>query len=106
MADGEWKVIEGIDPQSSGFPLAVNVNGEDVVVLQTGGGLRAIQRWCPHQEADLMDGRIMGDMIKCPMHGFIYRLADGRGMNHRGINAQVYEVAAEGSQLKLRKCSP
>ncbi|MGH7907954.1 MAG: Rieske (2Fe-2S) protein [Candidatus Binataceae bacterium] len=104
MPEAEWIVIEDIDPQNAQFPLVAGVNGNEVIIFKIGERLRGIERWCPHEEADLLEGRIMGEMIKCPHHGYIYRLDSGKCMNFQGAsNAFVYEVMVAEGKLRLRR---
>lgn len=102
MAASEWFVIEGLDIGKAEFPVIVRLAGEDLLIFDLGQRLGAIQRWCPHQKADLAGGKLTGDMLKCPRHGFIFRLSDGRGVNCPGINARVFEVVVEEGKLKVR----
>lgn len=102
MAETEWIFLD-VDPETAEFPVTMKIGNTDVVIFRVAGRLRAIQRWCPHQDADLADGRLMGDMIKCSLHGFIFRFTDGRGLNCPGINAEVFEVASELGRIKVRR---
>jgi nitrite reductase/ring-hydroxylating ferredoxin subunit len=104
MAETEWVFVD-VDPETAEFPMTTKIGDTDVVIFQVGGKLRAIQRWCPHNDADLAHGRLMGDMIKCSLHGFMFRLTDGRGLNCPGINAEVFEAAAELGRIKVRRIS-
>lgn len=103
MKEAAWCIVPGVEASAAEFPIVAQVEGEDVVVFRAGRHLRAIGRWCPHRQADLAEGRLMGDMIKCPLHGYIFRLSDGRGVNCMGVNATAYEALVDGSDLKLRK---
>jgi nitrite reductase/ring-hydroxylating ferredoxin subunit len=58
--------------------LARPFMGEDVVVYRTTSGqVRAVDPFCPHLGAHLgVGGRVQGELIVCPFHGFAYD-ADG-----------------------------
>ena len=104
MTEPCWFVVDDVNPETAEFPITVQVDREDIIIFRVGERLRAIQRWCPHEEADLAAGRLMGDMIKCPNHGFIYRLSDGKLINHSwGIDAKAFEVLIEGGRLQVRR---
>jgi nitrite reductase/ring-hydroxylating ferredoxin subunit len=102
MSETEWVFVD-VDPETAEFPITTQIEGEDVVIFRVAGDLRAIQRWCPHKEADLADGWVIGDMIKCSLHGFIFRFSNGKGVNCPGVNAAVFEVAAEAGRIKVRR---
>jgi nitrite reductase/ring-hydroxylating ferredoxin subunit len=105
MTEPCWFVIDDVNPDEVEFPVAARVDGEDIIIFRVGGRLRGIQRSCPHEDADLLAGKLIGDMIKCPHHGFIFRLSDGKGMNCPGlaVHAKAFEVSIEGSRLRVRK---
>ena len=47
------------------------------VVKEPDGSFYAIQAGCKHQNADLTAGRIKGDLVVCPWHGWRYNLRTG-----------------------------
>lgn len=65
----------------SPFVTVRTPDGDDLVVVANRGV--AFSRWCPHKQADLADGTIVGSAIKCPLHGYMFNLTNGRGMNCR-----------------------
>ncbi len=61
-----------------GEPLAVRLLGEDLVVWRGGDGtVAALPDRCSHREAPLSAGRVKGDCIECPYHGWKF-LGSGR----------------------------
>lgn len=103
MADSDWIVVEGVNPQTAQYPLGVEAGGEEILIFRVGAKLCGIQRICPHQEADLEGGKVMGEMLKCPHHGYIFRFDTGRCLNFPGVNAEVYEVSSENDTLRVRR---
>ena len=76
------------DPRTSPAPEGdpalvpiVGADGRDYVVV-TSHGL-AVERWCPHKGADLADGTVVGSALKCPFHGYMFSLRNGKGLNCR-----------------------
>ena len=106
MAEGEWHDLKEIDVGETTFPLATSVDGADVVIFQDGDSYYGVQRLCPHQDADFVRrGTIMrnGTMLRCTLHGWVFSLDTGRGVNARHECIDVYEVRSEGSGLQARK---
>jgi nitrite reductase/ring-hydroxylating ferredoxin subunit len=103
MTDDTWHVLSGLDPAGP-FPAPATVADEEIVVFKTAHGFHAIERYCPHQEADLVKGRLLdnGRAVLCPRHGYIFSLADGKGLNCPSFAAHAFEVVEEGGQLKAR----
>ena len=42
-------------------------------------------------------------MIRCALHAYTFKLADGKGVNCPGYEIDVYEIAREGDALSARK---
>ncbi len=74
---GHWyPVLESVDVDSG--PVAVRLLGNDLVVWRgTDGRLAAAPDRCPHREAPLSMGSVVGGELKCRYHGWTFG-ADGR----------------------------
>jgi nitrite reductase/ring-hydroxylating ferredoxin subunit len=103
-ADEKWTPIDGVDPATAVFPLRARIAGEDLIVLRVADGFRAVQRTCPHQRASLGDAQVVNDnrMLRCAMHGYTFRLSDGKGVNCPGYRIKVYDVQRETDRLLVR----
>ena len=103
MTEGGWRVLERIDPDAAAFPARARVDGQDVLIFRTEDGYRATQRTCPHQHGNLADGRILGNgaMLRCALHGYTFRLADGKGVNCPGFRIRVHDVVRNGDRLLI-----
>lgn len=52
-------------------PIRLLVEGQPIILFRTSDGeARALQDRCPHRHAPLSDGRVVGDAIECPYHGW------------------------------------
>ncbi|KAM3599705.1 uncharacterized protein V6R79_010236 [Siganus canaliculatus] len=60
----------------------VTVLGEQVAVFRDHSGkAHVVDAYCPHLGASLaMGGRVMGDCLECPFHGWQFRGSDGKCM--------------------------
>ncbi|CAN7993104.1 unnamed protein product [Ixodes hexagonus] len=58
---------------------SLNVMGEELVAFRTQDGVaRVMDAYCPHLGAHLgVMGRVVGDCIECPFHGWRFRGEDG-----------------------------
>jgi len=56
---------------------AVEVEGAAVLIARRGGRVYALADTCVHRGGSLADGELVGDCVKCPLHGSTFALADG-----------------------------
>jgi nitrite reductase (NADH) small subunit len=87
-------------PDSSVF--SVRVQEKDVAIFRNGNSYIAMDRWCPHLQGDLGAGCIIGKAVKCPLHGFMFSVDTGRGLNCPGFNVNLYQVRVDENILSVR----
>jgi len=97
-----WVPVLALDAAELATPRAVEVDGIELVVLRHGDRYVAMDRWCPHSAGDLARGRLLGKALKCPLHGFMYSVDTGRGVNCPGFAVKVYEVRVDDGVLSVR----
>ncbi|HZO26875.1 MAG TPA: aromatic ring-hydroxylating dioxygenase subunit alpha [Chloroflexota bacterium] len=73
----DWHPVAALDDLLPGKPLGVRLLGEEVVLWRAGSTILAWQDLCIHRGTRLSLGRIDGETIECPYHGWTYG-ADGR----------------------------
>jgi nitrite reductase/ring-hydroxylating ferredoxin subunit len=56
---------------------AVEVGGAAVLIARRGGRVYALADTCVHREGSLAEGELVGDCVKCPLHGSVFQLSDG-----------------------------
>jgi nitrite reductase/ring-hydroxylating ferredoxin subunit len=104
MAEAGWKNLVGIYPATASFPIAARLDEEAIWVFRTKDGFRGVQETCPHQRVMLGTAKLISNdtMVRCALHGFTFRLADGSGVNCRGFSIKVFEVREEAGALLAR----
>ena len=93
-------------PQVTHEPLADNsshvieIEGESVLLCNSGGTHYAIQNQCTHQASPLAGGRVRNGYISCPLHGVRFDLSTGepRGSLTR-IAVKTYAVREEEGKI-------
>jgi len=55
----------------------VTIEGHALVIARDGDAVHAFQGTCPHEMADLAQGRIAGGCLVCPRHRAAFDLRDG-----------------------------
>jgi 3-ketosteroid 9alpha-monooxygenase subunit A len=72
-----WYVV-GRSTDIRGRPTFVQCVGNQWVVFRDASGTaRVVDAYCPHLGANLADGKVRGDCVECPFHGWKIR-GDGR----------------------------
>lgn len=59
------------------------------------GSFSAMEMLCRHQNADLSSGRVQGDVVTCPRHGWRYNLKTGECLEGNGQCLRRYGVKVE-----------
>ena len=89
-------------------PLALNssevleLEGESVLLCNSGGSHFAILNQCTHQNSPLAEGRVRNGFISCPLHGvrFDLRTGEPRGTLTR-VPVKTYAVRDEDGMIVI-----
>ena len=101
-----------------GSSRIVVVGGRSIGVFNVDGALYALRNVCPHHGAPLCLGTVGGRMvpsqphvyeygeentlIRCPWHGFVFRLEDGRcAAKPDTLRVRTYRVEIEDGDVVL-----
>lgn len=84
----------------------MRVAGVDLALIVDGGVVAACERACPHEQADLACGRVVGGRLACPRHDASFSLVDGTisdGWPSRPL--RLYPVRAERGEVFINAAS-
>ena len=56
---------------------SVEVDGAGILIARRGGRVFALANTCVHRKGSLADGELVGECVRCPLHGSTFALADG-----------------------------
>ena len=80
--------------------LGVEVKGEPVAVVRTGGEVYAIRDVCSHAEVPLSEGEVYDHTIECWLHGSCFDLRTGEPTGLPATEpVPVYPVKIEGDDV-------
>jgi nitrite reductase (NADH) small subunit len=65
------------------------------------GSFVAMEVACRHQNANLMSGKKVGDIITCPRHGWQYNLKTGDCLNEPWAYLRYFKVKVEGDNILI-----
>ncbi|HEY2986733.1 MAG TPA: Rieske 2Fe-2S domain-containing protein [Candidatus Binatia bacterium] len=74
----------------------VRMKGNEMAVFKRDGQVYAIQNICPHEGGQLSKGRLEGDEVVCPLHGYKFDLKTGRCSTDPALKAKVFKLVAHG----------
>lgn len=111
------QVICKLDDLPPGERRSVDVRGRSVCVLNVDGQLYAVRNVCPHQGASLCRGTLGATMLpsrpleymvgfenlvlRCPWHGWEFRIDTGVSLFDPKIRVKVYPVAVEDGNVVI-----
>lgn len=75
---GEFVEVSKIDELKDGTMKAVIAAGHEILVARVGDKYYAADNRCPHMGGKLLQGKLEGTVVTCPLHGSRFDLGDGR----------------------------
>jgi toluene monooxygenase system ferredoxin subunit len=80
-------------------------DGDPILIFFTGREARGVQSTCPHAERSLEWATLShdGSVLRCPFHGWTFRLSDGIGVNCPYERIAVYEIKDEDGVRYARR---
>ena len=89
-------------------PLALNssevleLEGESVLLCNSGGSHFAIRNQCTHQNSPLAEGRVRNGFISCPLHGVRFDLSTGEPLGTlTRVPVKTYAVRDEDGMIVI-----
>jgi len=99
----DWTDAAAADDLADGRPHRVDVAGQAVVLVRSGGALHAIGATCSHWGGPLEQGDLVDGCLECPWHGSRFRLADGAVARGPATSPQLsYDVRTVGDRVQVR----
>jgi len=96
--------LREIAPESA---VAVEVDGEEVAVVASGGRIYAIADECSHAAIPLSEGDVGDGEIECYLHGSRFDLATGRPLGLPATEpVAVYPCRVEGDDVFVDVSAP
>lgn len=69
--------LEKISNIAEGYLKRFDVNGRDMLLVNSGGNTCLIDNRCPHDGSSLVRARVAKGCLQCPKHKIVFRLDDG-----------------------------
>lgn len=98
----EFVKVAKVSDLPDGEMMAVEVEGEQVLLANVGGQFYAIGEICPHAGAPLSEGFLEGESVECPWHASRFNLRTGEveaPPAEEGV--PTYAVRVEGDDILI-----
>ena len=90
----------GLDDLWQGEMESFEINGVEVLLLHLDDGtIHAVQSICPHQEVELVNGSLEGNVLTCSMHLWQFDVSKGEGINPSHSEIAKYPVRVQGEDI-------
>ncbi len=73
--------------------------GLPVLIVKKEGRIYALSNKCAHMACSLSAGTLLGFMLKCPCHDWLYDIRTGKFFNAPEIGLPVYESKVEDGRI-------
>jgi 3-phenylpropionate/trans-cinnamate dioxygenase ferredoxin component len=98
----KWIVVAALEDVSMRRIVPIRVQGHDLILIQNGDSFWACQRLCPHEYADLAQGRIAGTQLFCGRHFASFDLKGGTSGNGWQLpELKVYPARAHNGNIEV-----
>lgn len=100
----EWADVAALADLPQDEPFAATVAGVPVVLVrQKDDQVYALSATCVHAGGPLAEGTLIDGSLRCPWHGSVFRLCDGKALRGPAANSQpAWQVRLEEGRVLLR----
>ncbi len=93
VAIARWSALR------EGVPASASALGVELVVVRHDGRPHVLAAICPHRGADLSTGRIEGECLVCPDHGWDFVCETGESPSIPGERVQRFDCWVDGDDV-------
>src|SRR5262249_7291336 len=96
-----------VDSLADGGMLAGRAGGDEVGLVRTGGPFLSIGARCTHYRGALVDGLVVGDTVRCPLHHACFDLGTGEAVRAPALDPLAcWRVERRGDVVFVRDRLP
>ena len=84
-----------------GSCMSVEADGIGVALFNVDGTFYALDNTCPHAGGPLGEGRLEGDLVVCPWHGWRYHVKTGLRPENPDFAVACFPVQVVGDDIRI-----
>ncbi len=100
--DAGWVDVCALDELRDGAMVSRPVDGHDVLLYRHGDAVSCVDNACAHMGMPLDGGHLEDGNLRCPYHGFVYRLETGECLTVPEVQLAVHAVKIAGQRVAVR----
>jgi 3-phenylpropionate/trans-cinnamate dioxygenase ferredoxin subunit len=98
----DWHAVCGVDDIDEEDLIQFEHGGKVYAVYHTPSGFYATDGICTHEEAQLADGMVLGEIIECPRHQGQFHIPSGKAKGAPVcVDLRTYPIRADAGQLYI-----
>ncbi len=88
-----------------GIAKEVKIQGKRFLIANVGGSFHMVDADCSHCAGKLIEKRLEGNVLKCPIHGAEFDVRTGKNIKKpkmlfaKGADLQTYKVQVDGDNV-------
>ncbi len=97
----EFIKVAQLSEVQPGTGKVVHVGDKAIGLFNVDGNIHAIDNACLHRGGPLTEGELQGEVVRCPWHGWEFNVKTGICQANPTVQAPVFEVRMEGSDILI-----
>lgn len=99
----DWADVGALADLPPDRPVAAMAGGVPVVLVRRSDDVYALSATCVHAGGPLAEGSLVDGSLRCPWHGSVFRLCDGKALRGPAATAQpTWQVRLENKRVQVR----
>jgi 3-phenylpropionate/trans-cinnamate dioxygenase ferredoxin subunit len=85
-----------------GMMRRIELDGRRILLANVAGRICAVDDTCTHEDASLSSGVLVGEWVKCPLHGSRFNVCSGEALEEPAEeDLRSYAVRLEGARILI-----
>jgi len=97
----EFVTVATVDEIPAGAGKTVEVHGVRIALFNVDGSFYAVDNTCPHAGGPLGEGKLSGNVVECPWHGWKFDVCPGQRVGNPDFTVTCCPVRVEANQIQI-----